>query len=228
MDKANIAKAMRRSHDWAIRSINEFNKNIYYKSNFGSAGPQKLYGIVQGGIHKDLRDESINFNLSNNFFGIAIGGSLGASKNEMYEIVKFTAVKLGEKHPIHLLGIGDQIDIWELVGSGIDTFDCVMPTRIARHGSSLSKNKKDGKINIKNSIYKNDSKSLEIDCNCYTCKNYSRAYLHHLFKAKEILGLQLISQHNLFFMNEMMKVIRKSISNDNFEQEKQNWFKHQL
>ena len=81
---------------------------------------------------------------------------------------------------------------------------------------------------IKNSIYKNDSKSLEIDCNCYTCKNYSRAYLHHLFKAKEILGLQLISQHNLFFMNEMMKVIRKSISNDNFEQEKQNWFKHQL
>ena len=116
----------------------------------GSGGPQALYGIIQGGIYHDLRDESIEFNLKNsNFFGLAIGGSLGSSKEQMYEIVKYISTKLENKKPVHLLGIGDPSDIWNLVKSGIDTFDCVNPTRLARHGAALMRTK-NGRINVKN------------------------------------------------------------------------------
>ena len=143
---------------------------------------------------------------------------------KMYKVVKFTANQLGEKYPVHLLGIGDPLDIWNLVESGIDTFDCVMPTRIARHGSALTRFEKNGKHNIKNSKFKNDQSPLENNCNCYTCKNYSRSYIHYLFKAKEILGLQLISIHNIYFMNYMMEIIRKAIKSNNLNEEKMNWF----
>ena len=224
VNKTYTSESMRRSHRWSLKSMNEYRSSKYYSSCFGSAGEQKLYGIIQGGIHKDLRDESIEFNLKNDFFGIAIGGSLGSTKEQMYNIVNFTANKLESSHPIHLLGIGEPIDIWNLVESGIDTFDCVMPTRIARHGAALTRNLPKGKINIKNSKYKTDQNPLEVGCNCNTCRKYTRSYIHHLFKANEILGLQLISLHNLFFMNLMMEDIRKSIKNDNFKEVKKNWF----
>ena len=149
---------------------------------------------------------------------------MGSTKEQMYDIVNFTANKLENNHPVHLLGIGDPLDIWNLVEAGIDTFDCVMPTRIARHGAALTRNLFKGKINIKNSKYKTDQNPLEVGCNCSTCKKYTRSYIHHLFKANEILGLQLISLHNLFYMNLMMEDIRKSIKNDNFEEVKKNWF----
>ena len=223
ISKNHTNKSMIRSHNWALRSLEEFNSNNDYSSTYGSSGQQKLYGIIQGGVHKDLRDESIEFNLENNFFGLAIGGSLGANKEEMHDIVDYTSKKLGSKNPVHLLGIGDPIDIWNLVESGIDTFDCVMPTRIARHGSALSRYNSKGRINIKNSIYKKDQNSLEENCACSTCNNYSKSYIHHLFKSNEILGLQLLSLHNIFFMNSMMKEIRKSIDNNNFEEAKKNW-----
>tara|TARA_B100000029_G_scaffold515709_1_gene624114 strand:- start:3863 stop:5056 length:1194 start_codon:yes stop_codon:yes gene_type:complete len=223
VSKSYTAKSMERSHNWSIRSINEFNSSNHYKRTCGSSGYQKLYGIIQGGVYDDLRDQSIEFNMSNDFFGIAIGGSLGSSKKEMYNVVKHTALKLGSKHPIHLLGIGDPIDIWTLVEYGIDTFDCVMPTRIARHGSALSKFEKKGKINIKNSIYKSDKNQLEKDCKCTTCINYTKSYIHHLFKSNEILGLQLLSLHNLHFMNLMMQDIRNAIKNDTFEISKKKW-----
>ena len=160
VDKAYTSSSMKRSHRWATRSYNRFQSNILYKPGFGSAGEQKLYGIVQGGTYDDLREESIDFNLNKiDTFGIAIGGSLGSSKEEMYRVVNFTAPKLGNKHPIHLLGIGDPRDIWSLVKSGVDTFDCVSPTRLARHGSALTKGKV-GKINIRNKKYANQLLSL--------------------------------------------------------------------
>jgi len=214
---------MKRSHRWATRSYNRFESNILYKSGFGSAGEQKLYGIVQGGIYDDLREESIDFNINKiDTFGIAIGGSLGSSKKEMYRVVNFTAQKLGNKHPIHLLGIGDPRDIWSLVKSGVDTFDCVSPTRLARHGSALTKDKV-GKINIKNKKYANQISPIDEACNCTTCSKYTRAYIHHLFKAGELLGLQLVTAHNIFFMNKLMSAIRKSIENDNLELAEKRW-----
>jgi len=223
INKSSTAEAMYRSHRWSMKSINEFNSSKYFKPQFGTSGPQKLYGIIQGGIYEDLRHESVEFNLNNDFFGIAIGGSLGSTKEEMYKVVEFSSKELGIKHPIHLLGIGDPIDIWNLVEFGIDTFDCVMPTRIARHGSALSKNNKKNRINLKNSIYKNDQNPIEKDCSCNTCKNFSRAYIHHLIKSGETLGLQLISLHNIYFMNLMMETIRKAISQDKFHSVKKSW-----
>ena len=141
----------------------------------------------------------------------------------MYEVVNFTAPKLGNSHPIHLLGIGDPRDIWSLVKSGIDTFDCVSPTRLARHGSALIKGKK-GKINIKNKQFSNNLSPIDNTCNCSTCLNYSLAYLHHLFKSSELLGLQLVTSHNIYFMNKLMEFIRESIENDNLEEAENNWF----
>ena len=183
-----------------------------------------LYGIVQGGVHKDLREESIDFNLNKvNVFGIAIGGSLGSTKQEMHNIVNFTGKKIGFNHPIHLLGIGDPKDIWSLVKSGIDTFDCVNPTRLARHGSALIKSSK-GRININNLQYSNNKKPIDLNCLCETCKNFSLSYLHHLLKTNELLGLQLLTLHNIFFMNKLMKIIRDAIEKDKLEEAEKEWY----
>ena len=223
VDKDYTYKSMLRSHRWAVRSINSFNSQNMYKSNQGSAGLQEIYGIIQGGIHKDLREESIDFNLNKiNTFGIAIGGSLGSSKKEMQEVVNFTSSKLNENRPVHLLGIGDPVDIWSFVEKGIDTFDCVSPTRLARHGSALVKGKKN-KINLKNSKYKNDLQPIDTNCSCYTCKNFTLAYLYHLFAAEELLALQLITNHNIFFMNKLMQEIREAIISNNYEDKKKEW-----
>ena len=222
--KKYISKAMHRSHRWAKRSINRFNTKVLYNSKNGSAGPQKIYGIIQGGIYEDLREESINFNLNNiETFGLAIGGSLGSTKEQMYKVVNFTARKLGHQHPVHLLGIGDPKDIWNLVKDGIDTFDCVSPTRLARHGSALIR-KKRGKININNSMYESNMDPIDKKCGCSTCKNYSLAYLNHLFKSEELLGLQLLTSHNIYFMNNLMKTIRDSINEDKLNEAELNWY----
>ena len=223
VDKNYTSKSMLRSHRWAIRSINSFNSKIKYDYQKGSAGSQKIYGIIQGGVYKDLREESIEFNQNHiDTFGIAIGGSLGSTKDEMREVVNFTASKLKNTRPIHLLGIGDPIDIWTFVEDGIDTFDCVSPTRLARHGSALVKGKK-AKINLKNIEFKEKLEPIERDCNCYTCKNFTLSYLYHLFSSQELLGMQLLTHHNIFFMNNLMTVIRESIRNENFEEIKKEW-----
>ena len=224
VDKSYTAKSMQRSHRWANRSANSFNRKNNYMPNHGSAGSQALYGIIQGGTYDDLRDESINFNMnSKNFFGLAIGGSLGSSKDEMYKVVEFTSSKLGNNHPIHLLGIGDPADIWSLVKCGIDTFDCVSPTRLARHGAALTRTKK-GKINLKNSEFKSDINPIDKLCKCTTCLNYSTSYLHHLLKSEELLGLNLVTGHNIYFMNALMAYIRKSIDEDTFENAEKDWY----
>ena len=222
--KKYISEAMQRSHRWAKRSLNRFNSKILYNSRHGSAGLQQMYGIIQGGIHEDLREESISFNLNNiNTFGLAIGGSLGSTKNQMYKVVNYTARKLGKKHPVHLLGIGDPSDIWNLVKDGVDTFDCVSPTRLARHGSALARIK-EGKININNSEYELSTDPIDKKCGCFTCKNYSLAYLNHLFKSGELLGLQLLTAHNIYFMNFLMKTIRDAIKIDKLVEAEVNWY----
>ncbi len=223
VDKDYTYQSMMRSHRWANRSINAFNSKIKYNLKEGSAGPQEIYGIIQGGIYREMREESIEFNQNKiNTFGIAIGGSLGSNKEEMKKIVNFTASKLNKKKPVHLLGIGDPIDIWTFVEQGIDTFDCVSPTRLARHGTALIKGKR-GKINLKNSIYKDYMNPIDSKCSCYTCENFTLAYLYHLFATQELLALQLITNHNIFFMNNLMHTIRNAIKENNFENKKKEW-----
>ena len=226
VDKNYTSESMLRSHRWAERSINYFNSNLKYDSKAGSSGSQEIYGIIQGGIYKDLREESIYFNQKKiDTFGIAIGGSLGSNKNEMQEVVSFTASRLEKSKPVHLLGIGEPVDIWEFVEHGIDTFDCVSPTRLARHGSALVKGKRN-KINLKNKKFKENFNPIDISCNCYTCKNFTLSYLHHLFVSNEILALQLVTNHNIYFMNELMETIRYSINNNLFEEVKKEWLSH--
>ena len=226
VDKNYTSESMLRSHRWAERSINYFNSNLKYDSKAGSSGSQEIYGIIQGGIYKDLREESIYFNQQKiDTFGIAIGGSLGSNKNEMQEVVSFTASRLEKSKPVHLLGIGEPVDIWEFVEHGIDTFDCVSPTRLARHGSALVKGKRN-KINLKNKKFKENFYPIDISCNCYTCKNFTLSYLHHLFVSNEILALQLVTNHNIYFMNELMETIRYSINNNLFEEVKKEWLSH--
>ena len=226
VDKNYTSESMLRSHRWAERSINYFNSNLKYDSKAGSSGSQEIYGIIQGGIYKDLREESIYFNQKKiDTFGIAIGGSLGSNKNEMQEVVSFTASRLENSKPVHLLGIGEPVDIWEFVEHGIDTFDCVSPTRLARHGSALVKGKRN-KINLKNKKFKENFNPIDISCNCYTCKNFTLSYLHHLFVSNEILALQLVTNHNIYFMNELMETIRYSINNNLFEEVKKEWLSH--
>ena len=141
----------------------------------------------------------------------------------MHEVVKFTSNKLGNKHPVHLLGIGDPKDIWKLVKEGVDTFDCVSPTRLARHGGALIKTEI-GKININNSKYGKSQNPIDTRCLCQTCNNFSLSYIHHLFKTKEILGLQLLTLHNIYFMNELMSCIRNAIENDSLEEAEKEWY----
>eukprot|EP00606_Chrysophyceae_sp_TOSAG23-5_P001096 GSChrysophyteH2.ASY1.ANO1.510.1 assembled CDS len=320
VDKNYTAESMRRSHRWAQRSLEEFDR--------GNDGKQALYGIVQGkslavapprGFGKDalssegrplfmrkttcpllvvsdpihmcpyydLRDESCQFTNENDFFGIAIGGSLGASKAAMYDIVSHTRKMLRNDRPIHLLGIGGVRDIFHGVRLGIDTFDCVHPTRLGRHGGALvkasyweeeelsstivhslelqaavedvravkyaarhaerlktvrklameqgsdpekaaaqihgarsntkDKDKRKGRVirehvNLTKSPMRHDPRPIDESCQCYTCRNYSRAYIHHLFKAKETLGGTLTTIHNIHYMNALMKDIRGAIA----------------
>lgn len=211
--------SMERSHRWALRSLEQFNKH--------DNGKQALYGIIQGGIYKDLRNESCDFNNNLVLFGQAIGGSLGASKTQMYDIVAYTKSKLNPLRPTHLLGIGGVEDIFWGVSQGIDTFDCVHPTRLARHGGALVKknisiNNKNH-INLNNSIYKLDENPIDDTCLCITCKKHTKGYLHHLLKAKELLASHLITIHNITFMNLLMTAIRNAILTDQLMLEKNLW-----
>ena len=282
----------RRSHRWAIRSLrtfNELNKKNEHK--------QALYGIIQGGIYEDLRDESTAFVNDTPFFGSAIGGSLGDKRSKMFEIVSHTRSRLRDDRPVHLLGIGGVRDIFHGVRQGIDTFDCVHPSRLGRHGGALVKAgfwdedvwgdtsspgntyasaRKEEKLRKKNEererarasshgtassaaaatterlgevngeaaeasspgekvvqrmrrkvrehvdvnkgAFRNDPRPIDPGCDCHTCRNYSRAYLHHLFKADEQLGGSLVTIHNVHYMNTLMDRIREAIRTDQLEE----------
>jgi queuine tRNA-ribosyltransferase len=211
VDKSYTRRSMQMSHRWAERSLAEFKRH--------DDGKQSLYGIIQGGVYEDLRQESCDFVNSQPFFGHAVGGSLGASKEQMAEVVSFTLPKLAPERPIHLLGIGGIADIIKGVEAGIDTFDCVHPTRLARHGGALISGGQQGRdhINLRNQRYKLDSGPLEEGCDCSTCKNFSRSYIHHLLRAQEFLAIPLITMHNVRFMNRLLEKIREALKDGSFD-----------
>lgn len=220
VEKSYTEASMRRSHRWEERSLKEFEKC--------HDGRQALYGIVQGGIYEDLRLESVDFVNSHPFFGQAIGGSLGADKEQMYEVVAMAMSRLNTGRPTHLLGIGGIRDIFEGVAQGIDTFDCVHPTRLARHGGALIRacqNLEDRKehINLRNQRFQKDPNPIDEGCPYECCTHYSRAYLHYLLKAKELLALQILTLHNVGYMNRLLEAIRASIRNGSLEQERKKW-----
>jgi tRNA-guanine transglycosylase len=198
VDYEYTKKSMERTHQWAKRCLKAKKKNNQF-----------LLGIVQGGLFKDLRETSAQFIGSLPFDGFGIGGSFG--KGEMKKTLDWVIPHLPKSKPRHLLGIGYLDDIKEAVKRGIDLFDCVYPTRLARHGTFLTNQ---GEINIIKGIYKTDKKPIMKGCSCYVCQNFSRAYLHHLFKAKEMLGSRLATFHNLYFMHRFMKGIRENIKKD--------------
>ena len=177
---------------------------------------QSLFGIVQGGMFADLREKSAKQTVAIDLPGYAIGGlSVGESKELMYEVLDYTVDYLPENKPRYLMGVGSPDALFEGVERGIDMFDCVLPTREARHGSVMTS---EGGINIKNAQYERDFTPLDHACDCYTCRNYSRSYLRHLYKSGEILSSMLLSIHNLHFLVNMMGKIRKSIEDDNFSE----------
>ncbi|MBP6985622.1 MAG: tRNA guanosine(34) transglycosylase Tgt [Alphaproteobacteria bacterium] len=224
VDKSYTERSMHMSHRWALRSLAEFN-------HLNEDGRQALYGIIQGGVYQDLREAGTDFVNSQPFFGHAVGGSLGASKDQMEDIVSYTMSRLSRDRPVHLLGIGGIRDIFHGVEQGIDTFDCVHPTRLARHGGALVRAKHwreqpykgSDHLNMRNAIFKDDPRPIDADCSCEICAHYSRAYIHHLFKANELLGLSALTIHNVAFMNDLLQAIRKAIAEDRLTQERENW-----
>lgn len=175
---------------------------------------QSLFGIIQGGIYKDLREESVKKMIEIGFPGYAIGGlSVGEAKQDMLDTLEFTVPLMPADKPRYLMGVGTPVDLIEGVKRGIDMFDCVMPTRIARHGSIYTSR---GRITIRNATYKEDFSAPDPDCDCYVCQNYTRAYIRHLLKRKEILGVRLTTYHNLYFFINLMNKIKKAVDAGNF------------
>ena len=218
--KKYIKKAMDRTHVWAERCINKHNELNNEHLSVGEP-PQALYGVVQGGREQDLRQASAQFLGQMDFDGYGIGGVF--EPEEISQTVKWVNEILPENKPRHLLGMGAQpADLFLGVEYGIDTFDCVAPTRQARNGALFTY---DGRINIKNSQYREDFSPIDKECDCYTCKNYTKAYLHHLFKTSEILGLTLASIHNERFVVKTVDEIRQSIENDTFFEFKDSFLK---
>lgn len=205
-DQAKIA--MQRTIDWAKRSKD---------THQGKKGA--LFGIIQGATYEDLRKDCAQRLIDMDFDGYSIGGvSVGESSNLIYNIIDLVANLLPENKPRYAMGIGYPFDIVEAVDRGVDMFDCVIPTRYGRNGTAFTST---GKIIIRNSTYTEDFTPLDAKCGCYTCKNFSRAYLRHLFNAKEMLGLVLLSLHNVYFFLDLMRRIRAAIKEDKFSQFKQ-------
>ena len=194
--------SMERTSRWAARC-----KEAHKTENQG------LFGIIQGGFYKDLRDISAKDLISMDFPGYAIGGiSVGEPKKEFLDILRYTAPLMPENKPRYLMGVGTPDSLIEAALAGIDMCDCVLPTRLARHGTALTSK---GKLVIRNQNFARDWNKLDDECDCYTCKNYTRAYLRHLIKTNEILGMRLLSLHNLRFLTKLMERVRIEIENDN-------------
>ena len=183
---------------------------------------QALFGIVQGGEFEDLRELSAKKTVEMDFLGYSIGGtSVGESKEVMYKMVDYSIKHLPQDKPRYLMGVGSADAILESVLRGVDMFDCVLPTRIARHGTLMTS---EGRVNIKNKKYEEDFGPLDPQCDCYTCKNYTRAYIRHLIRVNEGLGLRLASIHNLRFLISLMEDVRLAIRKDRFLDFKNDYF----
>ena len=203
--REEAGQSMRMSLRWAKRSLDEFNRE---------ENPNALFGIVQGGMFEELRDESLAGLNDLDFHGLAIGGlSVGEPKEDMQRILAHTGPRLPSDKPRYLMGVGTPEDLVDGVAHGIDMFDCVMPTRNARNGWLFTRF---GDIKIKNARHKNEQIPLDETCSCYTCQNFSRAYLHHLHRCGEILGAQLNTIHNLHFYLQLMDDMRSAIETSGF------------
>lgn len=213
--KEEAAKSMRMSLRWARRSKDEFVR---------LGNPNALFGIVQGGMYEHLREESLEGLKEIGFHGYAVGGlSVGEPKEEMHRIMEKIVWQLPEDKPRYLMGVGTPEDLVEGVSQGIDMFDCVMPTRNARNGWLFTRY---GDIKIRNSKYKDDLRPLDPTCDCYACKHFSRAYLHHLQKVNEILGARLNTIHNLHYYLHLMQEIRDALDADRFEEWKAEFYEN--
>ncbi len=203
-------QALNRTHRWAERC-----KTAHTRPD------QALYGIVQGGIFADLRAQSAEFLSSLDFPGYGIGGlSVGESKAQMHEMLEILHPILPRHKPRYLMGVGSPEDLFECVARGVDQFDCVLPTRIARNGAVFTRH---GRISLRNARFKTDHAPIEAGCQCYTCRTFSQAYMRHLLIAKEILALRLTTLHNLHFMLETMRQIRQTIIDGTFTAFKQDF-----
>jgi tRNA-guanine transglycosylase len=196
-DYAYTRQALERTHRWALRCLAARTRS-----------DQALFGIVQGGAYRDLREASARFIASLPFEGYAIGGSLGRSKEDMHRIIEWVIPWLPEGKPRHLLGIGEPEDLLAGIARGIDLFDCVAPTRLGRHGAAYTRR---GRLNLRSAALKDDPNPIEADCDCYTCRRFSRAYLRHLFNAGEMLGPRLATIHNIRFLQRLVEGARAAI-----------------
>lgn len=211
-DRQYVKNSLERTTRWLGRCV-DAHKNTE---------KQALFGIVQGGMYKDLREQSAAQILAYDLPGYAIGGlSVGEPKELMYEVLDYTTPLLPAQKPRYLMGVGTPDCIFEGVIRGIDMFDCVLPTRIARNGTAMTSQ---GRISIKNAKYFDDFSPLDEECDCYVCKNYTKSYLRHLYKANEILSSRLMSYHNLHFLLNLMKNIREAIMADRLLDYKEEFF----
>ena len=205
-----VRQAMERTHRWAQSCF-----DAHQSSATGAASGQVLFGIVQGGTFPEMRDESARAISAIPFHGYAVGGlAVGENKEDMYRFTGQVADVLPEDKPRYLMGVGSPEDLVEDVARGIDMFDCALPTRVARNGSLFTP---EGRVDITKARYAEQQGPLDETCDCYTCRNYSAAYLRHLFRAKELLGLRLASIHNLRFVLALMERIRASILEKRFD-----------
>ncbi|BEV14288.1 tRNA guanosine(34) transglycosylase Tgt [Herbaspirillum sp. DW155] len=204
--REEAGKSMRMSLRWAKRSKDEFDRG---------ENPNALFGIVQGGMFEGLRDESLAGLEELGFDGFAIGGlSVGEPKEDMMRVLEHVGPRLPADKPHYLMGVGTPEDLVEGVANGVDMFDCVMPTRNARNGWIFTRY---GDVKIKNAKYKNDDRPFDESCDCYACKNFSRAYLHHLHRAGEILGARMNTVHNLHYYLQLMQEMRDAIDAGTFQ-----------
>lgn len=207
--KYQTEASMERSHRWAMRCSTYFNE--HKKTHQG------LYGIIQGGVYEDLRKKSIEHVNSLDFFGIGVGGSLGKDMEDMKKVLSMIDKSVDKSRPKHLLGIGTIDAMLMAVPYGIDTFDCVYPTRLARHGGALVRPHENARyLNLNNSRFFHDDRPIDESCDCYTCKNFSRSYLHILLKNKEQFVMMGLTEHNISFMNKFVREIRSSLRNGNW------------
>lgn len=222
------ARSLERSHRWAQRCL-DYHRAVLASgpqdaSLPANVPPQALFGIVHGGIYPELRHASAEYIGGLPFDGLSIGGSLGADKPQMYEVVAMTTPHLPDSLPRHLLGVGEVDDLFTCVALGIDMFDCVTPTRLGRHGTALVREReRNWKLNVSNAALRTDDGPLQAGCSCMVCRTFSRAYIHHLVRAKELLGIRLLSLHNVAFLTSMMAEIRASISEGRFAALYEEW-----
>jgi queuine tRNA-ribosyltransferase len=208
-------EALARTHAWAKRSVVRFRA---LQAEHATRPYQALFGVLQGAHYEDLRRQTARVLSSQDFDGYGIGGAI--EKSQLGDIIRWTTEELPANKPKHLLGISEPNDIFEAVAQGIDTFDCVSPTRVARNGAVYTR---DGRYNLRGAKYIDDFGPLDPDCSCYTCSNYTRAYINHLVRAKERLAATLISYHNEHFILALVKSMRTALLNNSFDDLRRDW-----